>query len=99
MKLMIGFAAGFAAGAYTYSKMTEEQRAGVTRQLDSMMHRGRSGDIAAAMGDGMGSIADAVTDRVAGAASTVTSAVAEKIDDGESPPVAVGEKARLRSAP
>lgn len=77
---MIGFAAGFAAGAVAYSKMTEEQRDGVADAVDSLLHRGRSGEITASVASGFGDVADAVTERVTDVADQASSTVAEKVD-------------------
>jgi acyl-CoA hydrolase len=89
MKLMIGFAAGFVAGAATYSKLTEQQRAEVAETvesvLDQALHRGRTGDVASTVSSGVGNVADAVTGRVTDATSSATDAVASKIEgDDES---------------
>jgi hypothetical protein len=88
MKMWIGFAAGFAAGAYTYSKLTEEQRAGVADTLNGLVNRGRSGDIAATVSSGVGNVADAVTERVTDAASAATDAVASKVEGNGGSPTA-----------
>ncbi|CAN5422917.1 hypothetical protein BH23ACT3_BH23ACT3_06100 [soil metagenome] len=80
MKLMIGFCAGFVAGAATYSVLTEQQRAGVADTLDSVLHRGRSGEVASSVSSGVGNVADAVTERVTEATTAATDAVAEKLE-------------------
>ena len=90
MKLMIAFTTGFAAGAYTYSKLTEEQRAGVADQLDALVSRGRSGTIVATVRSGVGNVADVATDRVTDVADTVTAKLADTIDTDDDAAVSFG---------
>jgi hypothetical protein len=78
--MMIGFCAGFVAGAATYSVLTEEQRAGVADTIDSVLHRGRTGDIASSVSTGVGNVADVATERVTDATTAATDAVAHKLE-------------------
>lgn len=83
MKLMIGFVAGFAAGAVVYSKLTEDQRAEVSGKVadtfDSLLHTGRTGDVVQTVSSGVGNVADVATERVTEATEAVTSTVADKL--------------------
>jgi len=88
MKLMIGFAAGFAAGTYAYSKMTAEQRREISDKLDklnTLVTQGRTGEVVNSVRKGVGDVADAMTDRVKGAteaaAEATTDAVSGDHDD------------------
>jgi hypothetical protein len=79
MKLMIGFTAGFVAGAVVYSKLSHEQRAEIEAKFDELWSKGRTGEIRKTATDGVGDVADAVTARVADATETVTDVAADKV--------------------
>lgn len=79
MKVPIGFLLGFITGAYVWSKLTEEQRAGIVHKVDRVATTGRTGKIASSVRRGVGGVADVATERVADATETVTGAAASKI--------------------
>jgi hypothetical protein len=92
MKIPLGFMVGFVAGAYTWSKLTEEQRAGLADKVDRLATTGRTGRIAQTFRSGVGDVADIATDRITDVSETVTDAAASVIssDDSPSPQYASG---------
>jgi hypothetical protein len=89
MKMMMGFTAGFVAGAVVYSKLSHEQRAEIEAKFDELWSRGRTGDVRKTVTDGVGDVADAVTQRVTDATETVTDAAADKVaSNGTTTPTA-----------
>lgn len=85
MKIPFGFVLGFAAGAYTYSKLTDEQRAGIADRIDRFATTGRTGKVADSIRRGVGGVADVATERVTEATDTVTDAAASAIASDDSP--------------
>ncbi|MFP5489017.1 MAG: hypothetical protein ACLGHQ_12005 [Acidimicrobiia bacterium] len=87
MKIPLGFTLGFVSGAYAWSKLTEEQRAGIADKLDRFASTGRTAKIARTIRSGVGDVADVATGRITDATETVTDAAASAIssDDATSP--------------
>lgn len=83
MKVSFGFMLGFASGAYVFSKLTEEQRAGIVDKVDRFATTGRTGKIAQTVRHGVGGVADVTTERIADATETVTDAAASAIAGSE----------------
>lgn len=79
MKVPIGFVIGFVAGAYVFSKLTEEQRAGITQKVDRFATTGRTGRIADSLRRNVGEVADVATDRVTDLTESATDVAASKI--------------------
>ncbi len=79
MKLMIGFTTGFVAGAYVFSKMSEDQRHEVSNKLDTLLKQGRTGEVVSTVTNGAGSVADAVTERVKGATDAAAGVATEAV--------------------
>lgn len=86
MKIPLGFTLGFVAGAFSYSKLTDEQRAGIADTIERLTSRGRTGRIAQTVRRGVGGVADVATDRVTDAAATVADAAASAISPDEDAP-------------
>ena len=83
MKVSLGFMLGFATGAYVYSKLTEEQRAGVAEKIDHLATTGRTGKIAGTFRQGVSGVADVATDRITDATETATDAAASVISSDD----------------
>lgn len=79
MKVPFGFVIGFVAGAYVFSKLTEEQRAGLTEKVDRFATTGRTGKIAESVRRNVGGVADVATERVTDLTESATDAAAAKI--------------------
>lgn len=90
MKVPIGFLLGFVAGAYVWSKLTEDQRAGIAERVDHFATTGRTGKIAASVRRGAGSVADVATERVTDATETFTGAAASKLSADDTSSIATG---------
>ncbi len=85
MKIPFGFALGFVTGAFVYSKLTPEQRAGIADTCQRLTTTGRTGRLAATVRRGVGEVADVATERVADATETVADAAASAIASDEAP--------------
>jgi hypothetical protein len=79
MKVPLGFMLGFVAGAYVFSKLTEEQRAGFVDKIDHLATTGRTGKITGTFRQGMSGVADVATDRITDATETATDAAASAL--------------------
>ena len=88
---------GFVAGAYTWSKLTEEQRAGFAAKVDRFATTGRTGRIANTFRSGVGDVADVATERITDVSETVTDAAASAIS-GDAASSAF-QSSPLRSSP
>lgn len=89
MKIPFGFALGFAAGAYTFSKLTEQQRRGIADRVGSFASSGRTGRIADTVRRGVGDVADVATDRVTDVTEQATGAAAAALSADDAPDPAV----------
>lgn len=89
MKVPLGFMLGFVAGAYVFSKLTEEQRAGIVDKVEHIATTGRTGKITDSFRQGMSGVADVATDRITDATETAadaaTSAMSADSADGAQP--------------
>lgn len=83
MKIPFGFVLGFVAGAYVSSKLTEEQRAGLTDKVDKLATTGRTGKIVESVRRNVGDVADVATDRVTDVTETVGDTAAAKLSGEE----------------
>jgi hypothetical protein len=83
MKIPFGFALGFVTGAFVYSKLTEEQRAGIADSCQRLATTGRTGRLATTLRRGVGEVADVATERVADVTETVTDAAASAISSDD----------------
>ena len=95
MKVPLGFTLGFVAGAYVFSKLTEEQRAGIADKIDQFAHTGRTGKITDTIRQGMGGVADVATERITDATETATDAAASAISSDDSAHVANSQASKI----
>ena len=70
---------GFITGAYVFSKLPEEQRAGIVQKVDRFATTGRTGKIADTLRQGVGRVADVTTERITDVTETVTDKAASAI--------------------
>lgn len=87
MKVPLGFMLGFVAGAYVFSKLTEEQRTSFVDKIDHLATTGRAGKITGTFRQGMSGVADVATERITDATETAADAAASAIsgDDASEP--------------
>lgn len=82
-----GLMTGFAAGAYAYSKLTDQQRDAVAERLHGVVDRGRTGEVASSVSNAVGNVADASTERVTDLTADLGERAADEIRDAGSDPV------------
>ncbi len=83
MKVSFGFMLGFATGAYVFSKLTEEQRAGFVDKVDHLATTGRAGKITGTFRHGVSDVADVATERITDATETAADATTSALSGDE----------------
>lgn len=94
MKFKLGFITGAAFGYWLSQYLTADQRRQLDERLRKATESGRLHRVSGTVRDSAGRVADAVTNRVTGAASSVGEAVVDKVGRGDGATTRFGQADR-----